>query len=119
MDIFLKRSIWCNLKVLSIQNIQTKYARSSKREIFSTSTPNEVKRMQRVPYASTVGSIMVACYNDVGYLIDVKDSKYQTGYVFILNGGAIDSKSTEQSILATSSVEAEYIAALDASKEAV
>ncbi|GJS27167.1 retrotransposon protein, putative, ty1-copia subclass [Tanacetum coccineum] len=83
------------------------------------STPNEVKRMQRVPYASTVGSIMVACYNDVGYLIDVEDSKYQTGYLFILNGGAIDSKSTEQSILVTSSAEAEYIAALDASKEAV
>ncbi|GJR93973.1 retrotransposon protein, putative, ty1-copia subclass [Tanacetum coccineum] len=116
------------------------------------SKPDEVKRMQRVPYASAIGSIMgttlttvkkilkylrntkdmflvyggdikrelkVACYNDVGYLIDVEDSKYQTGYVFILNGGAIDSKSTEQSILATSSAEAEYIAALDASKEAL
>nr|GEZ14382.1 hypothetical protein [Tanacetum cinerariifolium] len=40
-------------------------------------------------------------------------------YVFVLNGGAVDWKSAKQSIFATSSVEAEYIAAFDASKEAV
>ncbi|GKF61600.1 hypothetical protein Tco_0181654, partial [Tanacetum coccineum] len=44
--------------------------------------------------------------------------KSQTGYVFVLNGGAFDWKSAKQSILATSSTEAEYIAAFDASKEA-
>ncbi|GKA47302.1 retrotransposon protein, putative, ty1-copia subclass [Tanacetum coccineum] len=42
-----------------------------------------------------------------------------TGYVFVLNGGAVDRKSTKQSIFATSSTDAEYIAAFDASKEAV
>nr|GEY95625.1 hypothetical protein [Tanacetum cinerariifolium] len=42
-----------------------------------------------------------------------------TGYVFVLNGGAVDWKSTKQSIFATSSIDAEYIAAFDASKEAV
>ncbi|GKB37661.1 retrotransposon protein, putative, ty1-copia subclass [Tanacetum coccineum] len=36
-----------------------------------------------------------------------------------LNGGAVDWKSAKQSIFATSSAEAEYIAAFDASKEAV
>nr|GEZ28808.1 retrotransposon protein, putative, Ty1-copia subclass [Tanacetum cinerariifolium] len=60
-----------------------------------TSTPAEMKRMQNVPYASA------------------------TGYVFVLNGGAVDWKSAKQSIFATSSIEAEYIAAFDASKEAV
>nr|GEY33251.1 hypothetical protein [Tanacetum cinerariifolium] len=40
-------------------------------------------------------------------------------YVFILNGGAVDWKSAKQIIFATSSAEAEYIAAIDASKEAV
>nr|GEU34695.1 hypothetical protein [Tanacetum cinerariifolium] len=117
----------------------------------SASTPAELKRMQNVPYASAVGSIMyavrctrpdvafdqnitsrfqqnpgdikrelrVSCYTDAGYLTDVDDLKSQTGYVFILNGGAIDWKSTKQSIFVTSSIEAEYIAAYDASKEAV
>nr|GEV64331.1 zinc finger, CCHC-type [Tanacetum cinerariifolium] len=43
----------------------------------------------------------------------------ETGYVFVLTGGAVDWKSTKQSIFATSSTDAEYIAAFDASKEAV
>nr|GEU86762.1 putative retrotransposon protein [Tanacetum cinerariifolium] len=143
----------------------------------SASTPAELKRMQNVPYASAVGSIMyavrctrpdvafaqnvtsrfqqnpgdihwttvknilqylrntkdmflvyggdlklelrVSCYTDARYLTDADDLKSQTGYVFVLNGGAVDWKSAKQSIFATSSVEAEYIAAFDASKEAV
>nr|GEY18648.1 putative retrotransposon protein [Tanacetum cinerariifolium] len=101
------------------------------------STPAEMKRMQNVPYASAVDSIMntkdmflvyggdlkrelrVSCYTDAGYLTDADDLKSQTGYVFVLNGGAVDWKSAKQSIFATSSAEAEYIAAFDASKEAV
>nr|GEU60221.1 hypothetical protein [Tanacetum cinerariifolium] len=43
----------------------------------------------------------------------------ETGYVFVLNGGVVDWKSAKQSIFATSSAEAEYIAAFDASKEVV
>ncbi|GJV10697.1 retrotransposon protein, putative, ty1-copia subclass [Tanacetum coccineum] len=110
------------------------------------STPAELQRMQNVPYASAVGSIMyavrctrpdvafaqnitsrfqqnpelrVSCYTDAGYLTKADDLKSQTGYVFVLNGGAVDWKSAKQSIFATSSAEAEYIAAFDASKEAV
>nr|GFB21191.1 retrovirus-related Pol polyprotein from transposon TNT 1-94 [Tanacetum cinerariifolium]GFB85448.1 retrovirus-related Pol polyprotein from transposon TNT 1-94 [Tanacetum cinerariifolium] len=63
--------------------------------------------------------LRVSCYTDAGYLTDADDLKSQTGYVFILNGGAVDWKSAKQSIFATSSTEAEYIAAFDASKEAV
>nr|GEU78153.1 retrotransposon protein, putative, Ty1-copia subclass [Tanacetum cinerariifolium] len=141
------------------------------------STPAELKRMQNVPYASAVGSIMyavrctrpdvafaqnvtsrfqqnpgdlhwtavknilkylrntkdmflvyggdlkrelrVSCYTNAGYLTNADNLKSQTGYVFILNGGAVDWKSAKQSIFATSSTKAEYIAAFDASKEAV
>nr|GEX58043.1 hypothetical protein [Tanacetum cinerariifolium] len=55
------------------------------------STPAELKRMQNVQYASAVGSII----------------------------GVVDCKSVKQSIFTTSCAEAEYIAAFDASKEAV
>nr|GEZ14084.1 hypothetical protein [Tanacetum cinerariifolium] len=114
-------------------------------------TPTKVQRIQRVPYASAVESIMyavrcthpdvafaqniksrfqhnpgdikrelrVACYTDARYLTNVDDYKSQIGYVFVLNGGVVDWKSTKQSIFATSSAEAEYIASYDASKEAV
>nr|GEY76058.1 hypothetical protein [Tanacetum cinerariifolium] len=63
--------------------------------------------------------LRVSCYTDAGYLTDADDLKSQTGYVFVLNGGAVDWKSAKQSIFATSSTEAEYITAFDASKEAV
>ncbi|GKB21583.1 hypothetical protein Tco_0855506, partial [Tanacetum coccineum] len=97
------------------------------------STPKEVKRMQNVPYASAVGSIMhatavknilkylrntkdmflvyggnpkaefrVDCYYDAGFETDRDDTKSQTGYVFILNGGAVDWKSSKQSTTAMS-----------------
>ncbi|GKA22823.1 hypothetical protein Tco_0708785 [Tanacetum coccineum] len=111
------------------------------------STPAELKRMQNVPYASVVGSIMyamrctcpdvafaqnitsrfqqnpsdlhwTAVKNILKYLRNTKDG-FLTGYVFVLNGVVVDWKSAKQSIFATSSAEAEYIAAYDASKEAV
>nr|GFC94109.1 hypothetical protein [Tanacetum cinerariifolium] len=64
------------------------------------STPAEMKRMQNVPYASAVGSIIGdlkreligSCYTDVGYLTNVDDLKSQIGYMFVLNGGAVDWK---------------------------
>nr|GFC74111.1 retrotransposon protein, putative, Ty1-copia subclass [Tanacetum cinerariifolium] len=34
--------------------------------------------------------LRVSCYTDAGYLMDVDDLKSQTGYVFVLNGGAVD-----------------------------
>nr|GEU42050.1 hypothetical protein [Tanacetum cinerariifolium] len=141
------------------------------------STLAEKKRMQNIPYASVVGSIMyavrctrpdvafaqnmtsrfqqnpgeehwsavknilkylcntkdmllvyggnmerelkVSCYTDAGYITDADNLKSQTGYAFVLNRGTVDWKSTKQSIFATSSTDAEYIAAFDASKEAV
>ncbi|GJS32089.1 retrotransposon protein, putative, ty1-copia subclass [Tanacetum coccineum] len=71
-------------------------------ELLYALTPAEMRHMSNVPYASAVGSIM-----------------YATGYVFFLNGGDVDWKSTKQSFFVTSSTDAEYIASFDASKEAV
>ncbi|GKE63078.1 retrotransposon protein, putative, ty1-copia subclass [Tanacetum coccineum] len=34
--------------------------------------------------------LKVSCYTDAGYLSDADDLKSQTGYVFVLNGGAVD-----------------------------
>nr|GEV77100.1 retrotransposon protein, putative, Ty1-copia subclass [Tanacetum cinerariifolium] len=63
--------------------------------------------------------LKISCYTDAGYLTDADDLKSQTGYVFILNGVVVDWKSAKQSIFATSSAEGDYIAAFDASKEAI
>ncbi|GJT99121.1 hypothetical protein Tco_1094639 [Tanacetum coccineum] len=75
------------------------------------STPVEMQRMQNVSYASAVGSIMysVRCtHPDVAFAQnitsrfqqnpDADDLKSQTGYVFVLNRGDVDWKSTKQTI---------------------
>ncbi|GKB17134.1 retrotransposon protein, putative, ty1-copia subclass [Tanacetum coccineum] len=80
---------------------------------------NIISRFQQNPGDLHWTTLRVSCYTDVGYLTDSDDLKSQTGYVFILNGGAIDWKSVKQSIFATSSAEAQNIAAFDAFKEAV
>ncbi|GJR13639.1 retrotransposon protein, putative, ty1-copia subclass [Tanacetum coccineum] len=110
------------------------------------STPAEKQRMQNIPYASAIGSIMYAvrCTRpDVAFAQNMT-SRFQqnpgeehwtavknilkylrnTKDMFLImcssqNGGDCDWKSTKQSIFATSSTDAEYIAAFDASKEAV
>ncbi|GJY76736.1 hypothetical protein Tco_0481852 [Tanacetum coccineum] len=98
--------IWVNEHLgLLVKNI-LKYLRNTK-DMFLVYGGN-MKRQLRV-----------SCYTDAGYLTDADNLKSQTGYVFVLNGGAVDWKSTKQSIFATSSTDAEYIAAFDASKEAV
>ncbi|GKA75585.1 hypothetical protein Tco_0781963 [Tanacetum coccineum] len=105
------------------------------------STPEKVSRLQRVPYASTIGSIMyavrctrpgvafvqnlcsrfqqnparVTCYTDVYK----DDTKSQLGYVFLLNEGAVDWKSAKQSTIVMSSAESEYIVASEAAMEVV
>nr|GEV46306.1 hypothetical protein [Tanacetum cinerariifolium] len=81
-------------------------------------TQNITSRFQQNP-GDTKRELRVSCYADAGYLTDADDIKTQTGYVFVLNGDAVDWKSTKKSIFATSSTDAEYIAAFDASKEAV
>nr|GEU58292.1 hypothetical protein [Tanacetum cinerariifolium] len=55
----------------------------------------------------------------LNFQTDKDDTKSKTGYVFILNGGAIDRKSAKQSTTAMSSTEAEYITAAKALIEAV
>ncbi|GJT79228.1 retrotransposon protein, putative, ty1-copia subclass [Tanacetum coccineum] len=135
-----------------LQDVKSYLGRCFAMKDLGASTPAELKRMQNVPYASVVGSIMydVRCTrldvafaqnitsrfqrnpgdlhwttvkNILKYLRNTKDMFLVYG-VFrlicvVLNGGTVDWKSAKQSIFATSSAEAEYIAAFDASKEAV
>nr|GEX29767.1 hypothetical protein [Tanacetum cinerariifolium] len=106
-------------------------------------TPSEVQHMQRVPYASTTAlktilkylrktedmvlmygvkpeaELKVSSYANASFQTDKDDTKYQTGYVFVLNGRAVDWKSAKQSITDMSSTEAEYIVTAEALMEAV
>nr|GFC19083.1 putative retrotransposon protein [Tanacetum cinerariifolium] len=75
---------------------------------------NNVTMLQEVKswlWAKPKTELKVSCYADASFQTDNDDTKSQTGYVFVLNGGAMDRKSAKQSISAMSSIEAEYIVA--------
>ncbi|KAK1603652.1 hypothetical protein QYE76_027325 [Lolium multiflorum] len=61
--------------------------------------------------------LVVNGYTDASWNTDPDDSKSQSGYVFILNGAAVSW--SKQCTVAKSSTESEYIAASEASSEAV
>ncbi|GJR61542.1 retrotransposon protein, putative, ty1-copia subclass [Tanacetum coccineum] len=63
--------------------------------------------------------LKVSCYADASFQTDKDDTKSQTEYVFVLNGGAVDWKSAKQSTIAMSSTEAEYNTTAEASMEPV
>ena len=63
--------------------------------------------------------LVVNGYVDASFDTDPDDSKSQTGYVFLLNGGAVSWCSSKQSVVAGSTCEAEYIAASEAANEGV
>ena len=61
--------------------------------------------------------LVVNGYVDASFDTDPDDSKSQTGYVFILNGGVVSWCSSKQSVMEVSTCEAEYIAAKQQMKE--
>ncbi|XP_047965159.1 secreted RxLR effector protein 161-like [Salvia hispanica] len=63
--------------------------------------------------------LSVTGYTDASFQTDHDDYKSQSGYVFILNSGAVSWNSSKQGTTADSTTEAEYIAASEAAKEDV
>ncbi|KAJ9547812.1 hypothetical protein OSB04_020355 [Centaurea solstitialis] len=70
-------------------------------------------------YGGQERDLCIQGYTDASFQTDRDDYKSQSGYVFVLNGGAVSWKSYKQSTIADSTTESEYIAASDAAKEAV
>ena len=63
--------------------------------------------------------LKVKGYSDASFQTDRDDCRSQSGFVFLLNGGAITWRSSKQDTVADSTTESEYIAASEAAKEAV
>ncbi|GKF48104.1 hypothetical protein Tco_0141355 [Tanacetum coccineum] len=91
------------------------------------------KKISRVPYASAIGSIInikdkflvyggekelrVTGCCDASWQTDKDDSSSQSGWVLLLNEGAVTWKSSKQDTVADFTCDFEYIAACDALKE--
>ncbi|GKB53888.1 hypothetical protein Tco_0904641 [Tanacetum coccineum] len=112
------------LDVAFAQNITSRFQQNPG-ELHWTAVKNILKYLRNTKDMFLVyggnpeAELRVDCYCDAGFETDRDDTKSQTGYVFILNGGAVDWKSSKQSTTAMSATEAEYIAASEAAMEAV
>ncbi|KAE8683046.1 hypothetical protein F3Y22_tig00111220pilonHSYRG00128 [Hibiscus syriacus] len=87
---------------------------------------NTVKRIMRyIKGTSNVAlcyggsNLLINGYVDSDYVGDLDKSKSTTGYVFKVAGGDVSWVSKLQSVVAISTTEAEYVAATQASKEAI
>ena len=63
--------------------------------------------------------LKVSGYVDASFQTDRDDLTSQTGWVFLINGGAVSWNSSKQDTVADSTCESEYIAASEAAKEAI
>nr|GFA06157.1 hypothetical protein [Tanacetum cinerariifolium] len=83
-------------EIQRIQNIP--YASTNPGEEHWTAVKNILKYLRNTKdmflvYGGNMErELRVSCYTDVGYLTDANNLKSQTGYVFVLNGGAVDWK---------------------------
>lgn len=70
-----------------------------------------------IRYTKDQKNLHLVCFSDADYSNDSSDSKSTSGYVVSLNGKPISWKASKQTLVTTSTVEAEYIAACAACKE--
>ncbi|XP_057461860.1 secreted RxLR effector protein 161-like [Actinidia eriantha] len=96
--------------------------------------------MANIPYANVIGTLMYAMgtidiglkyqreeklghlsvrYVDSDYIRDLDERRSTTGYVFTMASGLVCWRSTLQSIVALSTTETEYMAMIEAFKQAI
>jgi hypothetical protein len=70
-------------------------------------------------YGGCEEELSIKGYVDTSFDTDPDNSKSQTGYVFMLNGGAVSWKSCKQDLVAQTTMESEYMATSEAASEGV
>ena len=69
------------------------------------------------PFPSSFRDDRLSCFVDAAHANDLRNRRSTTGYAAMLAGGAISYRTKTQSITATSSTEAEFLAAVFAAKQ--
>ncbi|GJS06526.1 putative RNA-directed DNA polymerase [Tanacetum coccineum] len=106
------------------QNLTSRYQQNSG-ESHWTAVKNilkyliNTKDMFLVYGGDSTTELGVTCYTDASWETDRDDLRSQIGFVFVMNGGAVDWKNSKKITTAMSSMEAEYIAAAEAAIKAI
>jgi hypothetical protein len=113
----------CTCSVVSYTLSATSRYQSNYGEADWTIVKNILKYLRRTKDAFLMfrgeEELIIMSYKDASFQTDADESKSQFSFVFCLNRGAVSWKSSKQNIVADSMMEAEYIAASEAAKEAV
>ena len=75
--------------------------------------PKDLPEFPRASYPT-----QLICFVDAAHANDLRNRRSTTGYAFMLCGGVVSYRSKTQAMVATSSTEAEFIAAVAAAKHA-
>ena len=94
------------------------YRRSKSDSTLPPSTHKKLNQDPDLPSFPAFESNTLTCVVDAAHGNDLRNRRSTTGYAFLLAGGAISYRSKTQSITATSSTEAEFLAAVTAAKHA-
>ena len=96
--------------------------------IYTKTTPNEFLPASRHPQLELPADLpsfpqpsyplQLQCFVDAAHAHDLRNRRSTTGYGFLLCGGVVSYQTKTQSITATSSTEAEFLAAVVAAKHA-
>ncbi|KAG7374842.1 reverse transcriptase RNA-dependent DNA polymerase [Nitzschia inconspicua] len=96
-----------------------RFARRTHDPSLSPGTPHNLSLDPSLPpFPSIPSPLQLTGYVDAAHANDLRNRRSTTGYAFVLNGGAIAYRSKTQTVTATSSTEAEFIAAVSAAKTA-
>ncbi|KAH9735468.1 Integrase catalytic domain-containing protein [Citrus sinensis] len=76
-------------------------------------TKDFVLTYQQSDYLNIVG------YSDANFTGCLEDKKSTSGYIFMMAGGAISWKSVKQTLIASSTMEAEYVVCFEATRQAL
>ncbi|KAH9781008.1 Integrase catalytic domain-containing protein [Citrus sinensis] len=76
-------------------------------------TKDFVLTYQQFDYLNIVG------YSDADFTGCLEDKKSTSGYIFMMAGGAISWKSAKQTLITSSTMEAEYVACFEATRQAL
>ncbi|GJW85862.1 integrase, catalytic region, zinc finger, CCHC-type containing protein [Tanacetum coccineum] len=105
--------------------VNPKHPRRNPGESYWTVVKNILKYLRNtrdmflVYGGDSITKLSVTRYTNASWETHQDDLLSKTGFVFVMNGGAVDWKSSKQSTIAMSSMEAKYIAVAKAAMEAI
>ncbi|KAH9648506.1 Integrase catalytic domain-containing protein [Citrus sinensis] len=97
-----------------LSNLGYEHWKAAKKVLrYLQATKDFVLTYQQSNYLNIVG------YSDADFARFLEDKKSTSGYIFIMTGGAILWKSAKQTLIASSTMEAEYVVCFEATRQAL